>query len=210
MRKTKINAGKQLVVLLMICCLMSGTIQISRAKKLPHGWEGPHVTWQYNPATKTLTLSGKGRMTNAQEMESADIAYEDPYHHPSYERYRNQIKKVVFGEGITDAGCGCFSGMENLTKVKFSNSIKAIREEAFMDCYRLKKVTLPPHLKKIEESAFSGTDIKKIKLPEGIEEVQEDAFEFTGLKKINIPKSLKELPPTIFAKKKGSSGVMVG
>ena len=62
MRKTKINAGKQLVVLLMICCLLSGTIQISRAKKLPHGEAGPEVTWQYNPATKTLMFSGKGCM----------------------------------------------------------------------------------------------------------------------------------------------------
>ena len=202
MRKAMRKAGKQLVVLLMICCLMSGTIQISRAKKLPHGWEGPHVKWQYNPATKTLTLSGKGRMTNAQEMEIADICYEDPYHHPDYERYRNQIKKVVFGEGITDAGYGCFFGMGNLTEVRFSNSVKAIREEAFMYCSKLKKVTLPPHLKKIERAAFAYTNIKEIKLPEGIKEVQEDAFEYSGLKKINIPKSLKELPATIYAGKK--------
>ena len=202
MRKTKINAGKQLVVLLMICCLMSGTIQISRAKKLPHGWEGPHVTWQYNPATKTLTLSGKGRMTNEQEMEIADICYEDPYHHPDYERYRNQIKKVVFGEGITDAGFGCFFGMGNLTEVRFSDSIKVIREDAFQYCIKLKKVKLPVHLKKIEKEAFSYTRIKEIELPEGIKEVQEAAFDYSGLKKINIPKSLKELPPTIYAERK--------
>ena len=192
MRNKMIQVGKQVIVLLVVCCLLSGSIPPASAKNLPHGWEGPHVTWQYNPATKTLTLSGKGRMTNAQEMESADICYEDPYHHPDYERYRNQIKKVVFGEGITDAGFGCFFGMGNLTEVRFSNSVKAIREEAFMYCSKLKKVTLPPHLKKIERAAFAYTNIKEIKLPEGIKEVQEDAFAFGVLKKINIPKSLKE------------------
>ena len=110
------KAGKQLVVLLMICCLMSGTIQISRAKKLPHGWAGPKVTWQYNPANKTLTFSGKGWMEDLYD-ETSDILSK-----PEYAPYVNKIKTVVFKEGIISVGAACCYGMFNLTTVKFAKS----------------------------------------------------------------------------------------
>ena len=110
------KAGKQVIVLLVVCCLLSGSIPPASAKNLPHGWAGPKVTWQYNPANKTLTFSGKGWMEDLYD-ETSDILSK-----PEYAPYVNKIKTVVFKEGIISVGAACCYGMFNLTTVKFAKS----------------------------------------------------------------------------------------
>lgn len=192
MKNKMIQGGKQIIVLLLACCLLSGSIPLASAKNLPHGWAGKKVRWQYNPASQTLTFSGKGGMYVSDDVEG------NPFGHPEYHAYKKGIKTVVFEQGITSVGIGCCYNMKNLTKVRFSKSIKWIKEGAFKNCVKLKNVTLPPHLKSIGTHAFYNTAVSKLKLPEGFLEMQRETFRDRQLKTLNFPKSMKIFPQDLY------------
>ncbi len=78
--------------------------------------------------------------------------------------YASSIKNVVVCEGVT-----------------------SITQVAFYSYSNLETVTLPDSLKKIEQRAFSGTDLKEITLPKGVEELGDLVFDScTALEAINV------------------------
>lgn len=58
----------------------------------------------------TLLIEGYGDMPN--------------YEHSPWEKIRSDIQKIVVGKDITSIGVGNFSGMANLTNVKFESGSK--------------------------------------------------------------------------------------
>lgn len=191
MKNKVIQGGKQIILILLVYCLLSGSIPAVSAKNLPHGWAGEGVAWQYNPSAKTLSFAGKGQME--------DLLKDGFLADTEYDQYKKKVKTVVFKEGVVAVGVGCCYGMSNLTEVKFSKSIKEIDEAAFQHCVKLKKVKLPPNLKKIGYHAFYDTAITQIKFPGKLEKMEGEVVKEGQLKTFNIPKSLKEIPSGLYS-----------
>ena len=79
-------------------------------------------------------------------------------------------------EGIGDYA---FRDCKKLERVIFSNSnnLKCIWPGAFMDCIKLKKVTIPGSVVRIENWAFSSCrELKKIEIPGSVEYIGDEAF----------------------------------
>jgi hypothetical protein len=73
---------------------------------------GENLTWTYVEATKTLTISGSGSMTNYNT--SSDY----PWHN-----YRASISKVVLENGVISIGSYAFADCTSLSSITIPNSV---------------------------------------------------------------------------------------
>ena len=82
------------------------TSQVAQAAtKTLSGKCGTKATWKYSTKTKTMTISGTGRMQDNPESWKTKLA--------SY-----KVKKIVVGDGITHIGEYAFSIMAQLSRQK--------------------------------------------------------------------------------------------
>ena len=77
--------------------------------------------------------------------------------------------------GIAD----CALQNENISSIKFPESLVIIGSNAFYNCKKLKEVVFPDGLKCIEGSAFWKSGLENISLPTSLEEVESGAFSET-------------------------------
>ncbi|MBE6562793.1 MAG: leucine-rich repeat domain-containing protein [Ruminococcaceae bacterium] len=117
---------------------------------------GPSLTWNYDAASGSLTISGEGPMYDYANFSiTVDCA--------PYSVYRAKIKSVVIEEGCTKIGTYAFSGLTALTLVKFpENSLKEIGAYAFNYCTELTRMIIPDSVTLLGESAF--TTCQKLKM----------------------------------------------
>ena len=70
-----------------------------------------------------------------------------------------------------------FFGFDNLTSVKFDDTLKSIGENAFAGCTNLSSVTLPSSLEKLDKLCFSNcTSLTEITLPANFSQLHVLAF----------------------------------
>ncbi len=95
----------------------------------------------------------------------------------SWRQYKDQIKKVVIEEGITEIG-----------------------KDVFKECVHLESITIPESVSVIGISAFEHcVSLKNIYLPEGVEEICSNAFaKCYNLESVSIPGSVKKIDSTAF------------
>lgn len=110
---------------------------------------GESLTWSLNSAGD-LTISGTGDM--------ADFAATGA----PWAEYRDQIKLVIVGQGVTSIGSSAFQDCKNLKTVSLPGSLTALGEAAFLRCGELTNVKLPASLKSVGEDCF--TDCEKLVL----------------------------------------------
>lgn len=96
---------------------------------------GESLTWKYLDGV--LTISGTGEMTDY----SSTAA-------PPWDRYRDDITKVIIEEGVTSIGDWAFRYYDNITSVTIPDSMTSIGTWAFGDCYQLTSVILPENYNK--------------------------------------------------------------
>ncbi len=106
---------------------------------------GESLTWSLNSAGD-LTISGTGDMASF-------IATGAPW-----AEYRDQIKLVIVGQGVTSIGSSAFQDCENLETVRLPNTLTALGEAAFLRCGKLTNVSLPASLKSVGEDCFTGCE----------------------------------------------------
>lgn len=106
---------------------------------------GESLTWSLNSAGD-LTISGTGDMASF-------IATGAPW-----AEYRNQVKLVIVGQGVTSIGSSAFQDCENLETVRLPNTLTALGEAAFLRCGKLTNVSLPASLKSVGEDCFTGCE----------------------------------------------------
>lgn len=86
------------------------------------------------------------------------------------------LTEVVLPEGVLDIGEVAFYGCPNLRTVRFPDSLKTIREEAFAES-GIEQVLLPEGLELIEEKAFfSCEQLRQVEVPGTDTVVGRDAF----------------------------------
>jgi len=110
---------------------------------------GENITWTYVEATKTLTISGGGKMS-------------DFYNASSYpwNNYRESISNVVLENGVTNVGSYAFACCTSLYSITIPNSVVNVGSYAFAFCTSLYSITIPNSVVNVGSNAFQG--IKKI------------------------------------------------
>ena len=148
------------------------TIAIATALSLSSTSLFAEVTFEYDETTKTLTFSGEGEMN----VYTTDV-FGDTYINPEWSYLKDDVKKVIINEGVTNVGKHAFLSFSNLEEVQLASTIESIGKAAFEECKALTSIQLPEGLKTIEEEAF---------------------YECESLTSITIPKNVTELPGYAF------------
>ena len=111
-----------------------------------------NMSWNLN-GNGVLTISGTGNMPDYSSTSQ-----------PWY-KYRESIKQVKIGDGITGIGDYAFSGCTNLTSVTIPGNVTSIEDYAFSSCKSLEELTIPEGVKKLGAKIIADTYIEKIKVP---------------------------------------------
>lgn len=109
-------------------------------------------------------------------------------------------KKGVYGifevpYGISKLGVGCFSGMQDLTRVRIPNTVQSIGNLAFYNCSGLIDINIPSSVKIIGASAFNGcVNLNNVDMALGVTVIREYAFNnCQSLKRVDIPDSVEAI-----------------
>ena len=120
-------------------------VAITTNEETASGSCGEALTWSLNSAGD-LTVSGTGEMASF-------TATGAPW-----AEYREQIKLVIVGQGVTSIGSSAFQDCKNLETVSLPGSLTALGEAAFLRCGELTNVKLPASLKSVGEDCFTGCE----------------------------------------------------
>ncbi len=120
-------------------------VAITTNEEIASGSCGEALTWSLN-AAGDLTVSGTGDMT--------DFAATGA----PWAEYRDQVKLVILGRGVTSIGSSAFQDCKNLETVSLPGSLTALGEAAFLRCGELTNVKLPASLESVGEDCFSGCE----------------------------------------------------
>ncbi len=177
---------KRAVSLLLCAVLLVGVMgSTALAASKTSGKCGKNVKWSYNAKTKTLTISGKGKMDDYYRASPKDFPWCS---------FDGKIKSIVVKKGVTRIGGYSFQGCENVKSVSLPNSLKTIGIGAF-ESKRLKKIKIPNKVREIEPSAFSGcSSLKEISIPKSVRIIGECAFSHCEkLEKVTLSEGLKTI-----------------
>lgn len=120
-------------------------VAITTNEETASGSCGEALTWSLNSAGD-LTVSGTGDM--------ADFAATGA----PWAEYRDQVKLVIVGQGVTSIGSSAFQDCKNLETVSLPGSLTALGKAAFLRCGELTNVKLPASLKSVGEDCFTGCE----------------------------------------------------
>lgn len=137
------------------------------------------VTWSISGTT--LMINGSGDMTDLITWNTPGQPYAQPWL-----EYRNTIKAVNIGSGVTYIGQHAFDGLTALTEVTVPSTVKGIGFAAFAGCTGLQSATV--NAKMIGESAFIGcTALTSVTIGSGVTDIGISAFErCEALNRVNI------------------------
>ena len=134
------------VILAIMMVISIVPITASAAPDPYSGVCGDNLTWSYDEATGTLTISGEGAM------------YDYPYDDSEWFDLKSEITNVVIEDGVTSIGSSAFELFVNLKSVTIPESVTVIGAYAFGECDSITKIVLHEGVTKIGDGAFSNCD----------------------------------------------------
>lgn len=157
------------------------SITASAAEIIETGIINSDLKWRFD-SEGTLTISRTTTAGSEVEMPDFEKSNDIPW-----TAFRDQIKKVIFGKGITYIGKGALIECSNLTSIEFPDELYCIGMVAFFNCTSLKSVTFPDGLRLIGDGAFYGcAALEEINAPDNIYRTGDSVF--TGTKWFNDQK----------------------
>ena len=130
----------------------------------PSGSCGTNLSWEFDPSTGTLTITGSGAMTDWASANSR------PWH-----SYQSDITSLSLPEGLTYIGRSAFQECQ-MTSVELPNSLEEIGRAAFCAC-GLTSVTIPDNVHTIGWSAFASCqNLSTITIGSGVTSIGYFAF----------------------------------
>ena len=163
---------KQLILLVMMLLPMVAMADDS-------GQCGENVTWMYEGATQTLTITGSGVMWDF----FLDY-FEDTWCTCPWYTYRLNIHKVIIEEGVSNIGNCSFFDFENLLNIIIPNSVTSIGGSAFSGCSGLTSITIPNGVTSIASGAFSDcSGLTSITIPNSVTSI--GLYSFAGCSSIS-------------------------
>ena len=146
-------------VAVMLSCITITPVSVSASEETPTSGEcgvsGNNVTWNFDSATGTLTISGTGAMADY----NTDVAYPE---WSNTEEKRGNITKVVIGYGVTRIGNDSFYGCIKVEEVVFErnengeSSVTAIGDYVFASNWDLTSIVIPASVEGIGNYAFNA------------------------------------------------------
>lgn len=141
------KSTKRFLAIILAIHMVISIIPLTASAETPtSGTCGDNLTWEYDSATYTLTISGTGTM------------YDYPHNKRPWESYEDNIKVIIINDGVTSIGRYAFAYFDNLQDVTISNSVLYIGEYAFCSCDNLTEIVIPKDVTTIVSGAFSGCD----------------------------------------------------
>lgn len=139
---------------------------------------GENLTWELDLETGTLTISGRGEMTDYPNKST-----------PSPWDSLDSVKTIVIGDGVTHIGSRAFYQCQNLSSITIPDSVVTIGYLAFYGCSSLLRIDLPDSISEIGNSAFNDcSSLIEVKLPEEIKTIEYSMFYgCNNLSNIDIP-----------------------
>lgn len=147
---------------------------------------GETSQWRVDPETKTLYISGTGKATIPSaasiigSSSSGNNFVQVTYLNSLFTSdvwYRNNIKKLVVEEGITEIGYGSFYGCGSITEIQFPSTLRTIDTYAFYGLTGLEELTLPEGLEILGARAFQYCyNLKTLSLPSTLRNADTCAF----------------------------------
>lgn len=148
--------------------------------------------------SKNVTKIGKGVFDNCELLKKITVDPENKYFdsrdncNAIVEKSTDSIVAGCAGTVITDSikyiKAGAFLGTK-VEKMIIPDNVKEIGEEAFRDCNRLYKVSIPGSTIIGESAFYSCSVLNDVEIKEGNAEIKEGAFwDCNALKKIVLPK----------------------
>jgi len=128
---------------------------------------GENLTWKYEEATQTLTISGSGVMDNYDSYQLRRAPWYD---------YRNVIREVIIEEGVTTIGVSAFDHCSAMTAVTIPSSVTSIGEAAFGGCGALSSIDIPNSVTKIGNVAFCASGLTSVVIPNSVTKIGDGAF----------------------------------
>ena len=91
--------------------------------------------------------------------------------------YRNAIRKVELGSGVTSIGDSAFDSCYSLSSITIPDSVTSIGNGAFSSCYSLSSITIPDGVTSIGDSAFESCySLSSITIPDSVTSIGVYAF----------------------------------
>ncbi|MBR4872337.1 MAG: leucine-rich repeat protein [Clostridia bacterium] len=144
---------------------LGGTPEPDPEPQNPSGAFASGATWEFNPETGLLTISGKGAMDN----------YSDTNEAPWYE-YRESITSVIIENGITTIGQRAFNSTK-IAAIVIPDSVGSIGESAFRNCKELASLTIGSGVASIGTYCFNGcTALTSVTVPGNVKSLANYAF----------------------------------
>lgn len=112
-------------------------------------------------------------------------------------KYVGKDDNVCIPQGITKIEKNAFANCKKLTKVTIPDSVASVA--GFTHCKKLEKAVLGKNVRSIGESAFSGTSLTEITIPKRVNTIDQDAFsKCKNLKKITFKGTPSDISPYAF------------
>ena len=144
-----------------------------RSQRNPHEITGMMISgvdtinWTLDKNTWTLTITGKGKMLNFQDGNQPE----------AWLAYKDSLRRVTIGEGVTSLGDYAFSSCSRLADVNLPISLKAIGNGTFNSCSSLTHLILPEGLESLGYGVFRECrHLQEMVLPRGITELRYNLF----------------------------------
>ncbi len=142
---------------------------------------GENLTWELLNSTKTLTITGTGKM-------DAFGMYDCPWMY-----YKEYIETVIIEDGAINISECAFSSTPSLTSISIPNSVKSIDSDAFSGS-NISNITLPDGLEVISSSALASCCLSEINIPDTVTTIGTEAFAYCEeLKNIYIPEGVTSI-----------------
>ena len=107
---------------------------------------GENVSYTYDEATKTLSISGTGDM--------ADYQYDNGKTSAPYASFLGKVKKIVIGEGVTHIGSCAFLFCYDTEEIVFPSNNLTIGIQAFIGTISIKNMYIPATVTEIGDYAI--------------------------------------------------------
>ena len=151
------------------------------------GTTGP-LNWNYDASTKTLSITGSGKMPNFDDSSLP------------WKAFQGQIEKVTIGDGVTSVGDLAFNCFTELTDVSLPDGLQKIGIWAFSGCGSLTNLTIPKSVTAIRSRSFAScTALKDVTVfwDTPLDNISADAFSGSGINGLNkvklyVPAGKKE------------------
>ena len=151
---------------------------------------GANVTWEFNPSTGALTITGTGAMDdylnnastpwNSYITDITSVTITDGVTNVGNHSFEQctSLTTVTIGDDVETIGVFAFSECgEQFTTLTLGNSIRTIGNQAFASNYGITGFTLPSTLETIGNFAFiHNKAITTLTIPSNVTSIDKDAF----------------------------------